>query len=495
MKSAKRSFWAWIALPVALAVALVSSCVPLTPTPVPTAVPVKSYMKMDPPPDSDKPLPVPANDNSCWLHTASNMLAAAGYGTGNTVQARADDIWAAMNAQFGTNKSGWIDAALQWWLGSANNTWTNNPYTVVTVYGNKVKVPWANPNGARDIGNELRTCNMVGISISWPTGSGGDGGHAITGWGDDSTSMTALTTNPGGLTVTDSDTDSGGDVQVYTYDAYNNPNPGGVNEGNGWYFNCDTPHPFIKHIVTLSRTSGGTGTSSVRVVGSYRIHQDKEQQASDLHYRVGTDVDILTYRTWLDWAAPSPAITETQPLRELAVNWDLSEKKVPQCTWVTISTEFVEPFWNAISYHDVHFTYPDGTGVRFPDLAWKMETPMIEEAETIPNVTGGYVIGSFDVYDPKTPDEPVVRYRFVHQYLYNQSPEYHTFLLTGTPEFYVTNLSFGHSYGYPTTEELWRFENWMTKISERYALDDNPVRVHIDWKGRLPYPEGDGGSR
>jgi hypothetical protein len=450
-------------------------------------------MKMNPPADSDKPLPVPSGNNSCYLHTAANMLAGAGYGTGTTVQARAADIWADFSAQFGVNGGlgGWADAAVQWWLGSTHNTWTANPYTVVTVIGNKIRVPWADANLAQDIGNELRTCNMVGLSISWPTGNGGTGGHAITAWGDNITSTAVLTTNPGGVRVTDSDNDAGGDVQAYTYDAYTNPNPGGPNEGNGWYFDYGIPHPFIKHIVTLAPTGGPSDPNSVRVTGSYKIHQTKEQPASDLHYRVGTDVDILTYRTWLDWEAPSPTITETQPRRELTVDWNLSQKKVPQCTWLTISTEFIEPSWNAISYNDVHFTYPDAWGDSLPALAWNMETPVIDRADTIPNVTGGYVIGSFDVYAPKTPVEPVVQYRLVHQYLYNQSPELHTFSLAGTPGFEVRELRFTHSYGYPTKKELWQFEEWMTQVDGVYALNDSLVQIPIEWEGRLPYPEGD----
>jgi hypothetical protein len=456
------------------------------------------YMKMNPPADSDKPLPVPAGNNSCYLHAASNMLAGAGYGTGTTLQARADDIWADMSAQYGVNggTGGWMDAALQWWLASPNNTWPGNPYTVVTVYGNKTRVPWANPGGARDIGNELRSCNLVGLSISWPDASqaGGTGGHSITAWGDNVDRTTALSTNPAGVRVTDSDTDTGGDVQAYTYDAYTNPNPGGVNEGQGWYFNYGTPHPFIKHIATLSRTSGPWGVNGARVIGSYRIHQRSRQPASDLHYRVGTDVDILTYRTSLDWIAPSPAITENQPRRELTVNWDLSKAKVPYCTWVTITTEFVEPFWNSISYHDVHFTYPDSMGRILPDLNWKMESTVISRADTIRNVTGGYIIGSFDVYNPRTPQEPAVQYRFVHQYLYNQSPESHTFLLTGTPGYTVKNLCFSHSYGCPTRQELWQQKSWMTRVEAADSLGEKPIRIPIDWKGRLPYPEGDRGA-
>lgn len=495
MKHSILGLWVLRALIIALIVVPLNGCVR------PTAEPVEPYMKMNPPADSDKPLPVPAGDNSCYLHTAANMLAGAGYGNGNTVQIRADDIWADMSAAFGANggNGGWIDAALQWWIGSANNTWAANPYILVTVHGNKTRIPWANVNGAQDIGNELRSCNMVGVSISWPDGGavGGTDGHAITGWGDDNFSVTALTANPGGIRVTDSDNDNGGDVQAYVYDGYTNPNPGGPNEGNGWYFNYGTPHPFIKHIVTLSPTNTSAGGNSVRVTGSYRIQQTSELEAIDLHYRVGTDVDILTYRTWLDWLG-TPTITEAQPLRELTVDWDLSEKRVPQGTWVTISTEFVERSWNAISYQDVHFTYPDDQRMRIalPDLTWTMETPVIDNAEAIPYVTGGYIIGSLDVYNPDAPEEPAVHYRFVHQYLYNQSPESHTFILSGTPEFYVTNLRFGHNYGYPTEEELWQFVDWITEDKEMYSLSgrEEQITIDIDWEDLLPYPEGDRGT-
>ncbi len=459
------------------------------------ALSCRPYMKMKPPADSDKPLPVPTGDNSCWMHAASNMLAGAGYGNGTTLQARADDIFNQMNTQYGTAGSGWIDAALQWWLGSANNTWTNNPYTVITVLGNKnPPTPWANQNGPRDFGNYLRSCDIIGVSTSVPTGAGGTRGHAITGWGDNITGSGTLTTNPTQIRLTDSDTDNGGNVQVYTYDTYTNPNPGGVNEGNGWYINYGTPHRYIKHIVTLSRTTSGLGANSVMVQGSYQIHQKSKEPATDLHYRVGTDVDILTYRTWLNWDG-TPTITEAQPRREITVDWDFRKNVIPYCTWITINTEFVEPSWNSISYRDVHFTYPNGKTVKLPDISWKIETPIIQNAYSIPNVTGGYVIGSFDIIDPKVPEEPAVRYRFVHQYLYNQSPEIHTFFLNGTPGYQIKNVNFTHSYGYPTKEELWKFEKWMSYEKDTIRiLGEQPMKISIDWKGRLPYPEGDLGT-
>ncbi len=484
MKHIIPSRWICCILLAAFLVALLSGCV----TP---------YMKMNPPSDSDKPLPVPANDNSCWLHTAANLLGGAGYGNGTTVQARSDDIFADLNAQYGVNNGGWTDTALTWWLTSAHNTWTANPYTVVTVYGNKSpKYPWADANGARTIANELRKCEMMGLSISWPTNQAGvigSGGHAITAWGDSSGNAATLTTNPSQVRLTDSDTDNGGDVQAYTYDTYNNPNPGGANEGNGWYFNYDANHPYIKHIVTLCPTDDPSDNKlTQRVTGSYQIHQTSKKEATDLHYKVGTDVNILTYRTMIDWwPEGTPSITESQPRRDLTVDWNLSQKKVPYCTFVRVTTEFVLPSWNAMWYDDVHFTYPDATAVRLPYLAWELKTPKIEKAEAIPNVTGGYVVGSFDVFDPATPDEPTVQYRFVHQYSYTQSPESHIFLLKGSKGTYATNLLFGHSYGYPTPEELWEFKDWMTRETRKFDLSNEQVKITLDWKGRLPYPKGE----
>lgn len=197
---------------------------------------------------------VPPKDYSCWLATASNLLAGAGYGKGDTFQERAVDIYIDMLIwqrgldpanKHGTYDGGWIDTAAAWWLGSANNLWDGahpgydaNPYTVVTVYGNKYKVPWANANGARYIGNQLREYQQVGLSISYPrifaAGKPG-GGHAITAWGDDGhDSEKPMKTNPGEVVLADSDRDIGGtDFDTYTYDNYTNPNPGGFNEGNG----------------------------------------------------------------------------------------------------------------------------------------------------------------------------------------------------------------------------------------------------------------------
>jgi hypothetical protein len=457
------------------------------------------YMKMNPPPDVDKSAHGHSGTSTCWIATGSNMLAGAGYGTGSTVQDRADGIYNQIVANFGTG-SGWTDTALNWWLSSTHNTWTGNRYTIVTVHGNKIKIPWAEPNGAQYIGNELRRCQFVGLSISWPREGfeTGEGGHAITGWGDNIDTEKPITQNPAQIRVTDSDNDNNGDFQVYNYDDYTNPNPGGPNHGNGWYFDYSSNHPFIKHIVTLCPTTNSSGNvTTQKVLGSYKIHQSDSIAATDLHYNVYTDVEILTYRTWLDWfTSTSPSITEIgTPRKELEVNWNLSKNPVPYCKWVTINTEFILPRYNAIFYKKVHFTYPNQVQIRpIPDLKWMIRTPIKEGAVKLPNVTGGYIIGSFDVLDPQFPEQRQVvgQYRFIHEYSFDQDPEIHDFSLTGTQGFLIANLRFGHSYGYFSKDELWKFKEWTTLPTlEKFRLGDEPIKFGVDWRGKLPYPKGE----
>ncbi|UCG55150.1 MAG: hypothetical protein JSV32_02750 [Dehalococcoidia bacterium] len=403
-----------------------------------------------------------------------------------------------MVANYGKADRGWPDAALQWWLGSANNTWTSNPYTVVAVLGTKSMNPWNSTTIPQTIGNELRKCQFVGICFSWPTNAPnqvGYGGHATTAWGDN-LSKGNLSINPTQIRITDSDRDTGGDLQIYNYDSYSNPNPGGANEGNGCYFDYSNNHPYIRCIATLCPTDDPSDNKFTQiVVGSYKIHQNSQTKATDLHYKVGTDVNILSYKTEIDWDEDlTPAITESQPQRrEITVDWDLQNKPVPYCTWVTITTEFVLPSWNAIWYKDVKFTYPRWRIEPYvPELHWEIKSPLIKEASKIQDVTGGYVLGSFNVISSEDSINVglVAEYRLIHQYLYNQSPESHQFLLKGTEGFMISDLKFGHSYGYPSYKQLWKFDKWMTTIDEEIKLGEKKIEIKIDWEGRLPYPKG-----
>lgn len=59
------------------------------------------WQRMANPPDVDKDYP----NMTCWLATAANMLAGAGYGVGDPYdpQARAEAIYQQLVAQFGTD--------------------------------------------------------------------------------------------------------------------------------------------------------------------------------------------------------------------------------------------------------------------------------------------------------------------------------------------------------------------------------------------------------
>jgi len=450
-----------------------------------------NYRKFDALPDVDK---TSANHNSCWLATAANMLAGAGYGTGATIQARADNIYNQLVNNYGTVNGGWSDTAITWWLGSANNIWPANPYDLVTVYGNKTRTPWANATGATFIGNELRRCQNVGLSISWPrtTAAGSPtGGHAITSWGD-SSGGAPLAGNPANVAICDSDRDTGGNVQTYTYDNYANPNTGRFNEGSGWYINYNDNHPFIKHIVTLCPTTGCSPT--YRTDSSYRIYQNNQTaNATALHYQVGSYYEIRGYETTIDWETPvAPVILgDGPPLQNLTVYWDLTAMPVPYGRWVSINTQFVLPESGSIRYRNVELT----PGNTYPGFDMEIYTDPVTESNE-PNITGGYVVGAFDLINYQT-GTVVGEHRFIHQYHFNEDPELHHFSLVGasgmTGPYEAANFRFGHSYGYLDPNSLWEFEDWMTRIPEYYPIGTGYPGIYFDlnWEGRLPYPEGE----
>ena len=133
------------------------------------------FLRLNPPADADKPFPVPAGDFSCWLATAANMLAAAGYGQGNTLQARADNIYYDdLIPHFTTKYPGWPDVAIDWWLNhSGRNVWPGNPYDKCDPCRDKNAGPWLDPDAPKKIGNWLREWNYVGlvIEVLIPSGS------------------------------------------------------------------------------------------------------------------------------------------------------------------------------------------------------------------------------------------------------------------------------------------------------------------------------------
>jgi hypothetical protein len=480
------------------------------------------YLKTNNPPDVDKVSHQHGNTSSCWVVAAADMLAGAGYGDGSTPQQRADDIYLEMCNDPNIDHNvvsccrgcyGWADTALREWLRSPCNKWKQtNPYKIVTVHGppnwKNNRAPWQKTDLPMFIGNELRKCNMVRLSIL--PASGASYGHEITAWGDEG-GAGSLTENPSKIKVTDSDFLFGitGNVQTYTYDDYNAPNPGGTNNGVGWYFNynySEDNHRYIDSIVTLSVTSYDMNTvilgGSKKFLGSYKIHQDSnDANALALHYKVLSG-SILSYRTTIDWDNNdvSPSIVEdNSPPDELNVNWNLSDNPVPFCNDVTITTELVLPWtwgtgiFNPISYDDVNFVYL-GFDVLKPSFGWRMTSPLLSDPLDA-NATGGYVIGAFDIFE--NPTGPVIaEYRFMYEYGYDQNSQSHEFELIAPPQSYaVGNFRFGHSYAFLDDQALWQFTGpWLTIAYDTPSYPqlgpappfDNPIV--LDWAGQLPYP-------
>jgi hypothetical protein len=132
-----------------------------------------------------------------------------------------------------------------------------------------------------------------------------------------------------------------------------------------------------------------------------------------------------------------------------------------------------------------------------------MDTPQLGDPNmTEPNISGGYVIGSFKTFnDPGGGEENVTaEFRLCAEYKYFQDPETHIFSLEAVgegeePPYYVGDFRFGHSYGILTGDNLWAFDQWLTidpEPPEMFAPGP-PIEKVLDWVGfgLLPYPHGE----
>jgi hypothetical protein len=472
------------------------------------------YIKVENPPDVDKATHQHQGRPTCWLATAANLLAAAGYGSGADVQQRADGIYLGMipfsckgdiGDQDTTCFIGHTPTALRMWL--EKNATAANPYRLITVRGHlTVGQPWELSDGPIRIGNHLRACDFVGLSIIWPlAGSPVKGtGHAVAVWGDDkSDKAEKIEDNPSKIKVTDSDWDDGGDLQTYSYDDYENPNPGGLsNHGEGWYFNHglkDPEHPYIRYFVTLSPVANPGGTEiPYWAIGSFRVKQSQSSPATGLQYDVGTEFGstFQEYETEIDWtgeksltATPSPSGGWTS----LNAKWSFADG-VPQSTWVTITTSFAISQLEAVKYGPGLWQHLAGaSSAAWPDLEWSVETPELTDPTGIPSITGGYLVGSILLL-ARTPviGTRQLEFRFISEYPYTLDPERHTFRFKSrTPGTRITRVRFGHSYGILDRHGLWVFDDWITDQGGLADPLSSGQSYDVDWDGLLPYPQGE----
>ena len=460
------------------------------------------------PPDVDKFTHGHPNSKSCWIATASNMLAGAGYGTGATAQAKADNIYTQMTAHYDISKGGWPRTALKWWLASANNTWPANPYVFVGIRGNwnvTAQAPYGNSNLPSIIGNKLRDGESLGVAFFW---DGSSLGHVTAVWGDegftpDNYDVSPIDINPKKIIMVDSDCDSGGNLQKYTYERYPITTTSPVSYG--WRFKeygSWTPKPWVRCLSTLSKSDLdplATYTRRQRIIGSYKVSKPGQvPDSTSLHYVVGAQTgNLILWDTDIDWDAntvPTIVDSPTQP-KQLTVDWDLSDNPVPFGNQITITTELGIENGGGIWYSGVSFP---GIYANIPDFGLDIIHNMIGSSPFDPNdedIIGGFIYGTMTVSDGNGNDG---EFSFVKEYDFDQSPEWHNVIISPHPEatevYQISNLKFGHAYTLPDEpNDIWAFEEWLTDhYTGPYDLipAGPPLEFELNWTGRglLPYP-------
>lgn len=443
-----------------------------------------------------------AGDDTCWLATASNLLASVGYGpAGAPMQQRALGIYADLYAHFGA-EGGKTQNALNWWLNSSNNDQPTNPYRYVDVYGHtSIREPYKNSGLKSQIINEQRNGNRVGLSISWPEDkifhSGGRGGHAIATWGDDGNFGNTLPVS--GVYLTDSDSDNAPpdtDKLFCVYDDYDNPNPNGPNgsEGKGWYINYKSSgdNAFIKNICVLRPLAympvpglGNPIQQTRRLTGSLKVKQNHGNGATALSFDVDSSGDIYDYQTLQDYdsnalLSRSEFINDNGSIDSVHLNWNFSST-VPFGANVTLT--------NSIIVSDLVSPYVDDAKLEIKSPKWhylgldqsllKMDLkadvrPTHFDPNPAPDAPEGFIVASFDFFPDAASANPSGSYRFMAQYSAGSSD--FVFDLEGVRnEFtdgsqYIGNLRFGHSDGNLSTDELWSFDNWLAMRSGMFEL-------------------------
>ena len=463
------------------------------------------YLKMNPPPDVDKVDYAFENSKSCWVAAASNQLAGAGYGDGNNVQERADDIYKELCGNIvDCNYGGWAETAISAWLNSTYNNNLNNPYIVINTHGKDAnRPPYARTDLPKLIGNDLRKCYFVSLSIRQPTCDPniGKSGHAVTCWGDNGADVNNINSNPSQVKITDSDYwDEKQILQTYTYDDYNNPNPGDTddcNEGPGWYFNyLTTCHRYIDYFVTLEPCWNTHGWIAARtVVASAKFSYNGDDPcALDLHYKISSNKQILSYRTTLDWnTSHTPSFVEDG--NYVVVDWNLTDNPVPKGSTVTATAEIIVPYLGGASTITIDSVLWTPMLIQpLPGAGWWGQNyafPGGGSIKPIPNMCGGYIICACTLYASQS-GPPIGEYRGQFQYDYYENPSLHDIIFQpGSGTYFMGNFRFGHSYGLLMNDELPQFEDWKT-VQYQYPpyLPLGQRTFSLDWTGQLPYPQG-----
>jgi hypothetical protein len=451
------------------------------------------YLQVNPPPDVS--LEEDSRNNTNWQAAAANMLASAGYGEGQNIQERADNIYTQINDYFGNNTPGWADAALEWWLKSEHNLWKDNPYQLVGYHGNKADFePWHDPEGSIKLGSMAREGHLLAIDISWPPSEyqSQPSGHHVLNYIGDSQKKKRISTEPGHIRVADVYRNNGGSIQTYEYDEYEYPNPAGKNAGKGWYFNYDENHPFIRAFTTLSPVSTPESSGLCHsTVTSYKVKQPIAENASRFHFTALCDSSFAGYSVQIDrMTRRDPRIIEeVSNDRSITFDWNISHRNSSNGEWLTVSTLLYQATLHQMSYRDIWFAYRgDDTLIAAPNICWNLTFHELDDVR-IPNISGGYVIGSISVAGADSLNiNQTSELRFITRYNLYESPLYHTLNVCCNEAFVATEIKLGHSYSQMDPESLWAFEDWITTHQGEMDLSDT-LSFKQYWSKHIKYPK------
>lgn len=193
-----------------------------------------------------------ATDMSCWIASASNMLASSGYGGGDA-QAIYWDIVTNMatpwHGSFGWQDGGWQHEALQWYLATYPD-----PMRVSTVeyYG---------VYSGRD-GTAAQAWPTDPFDVAADALAGGDDvGLVINGWCYHAVTFQGYDWNQTTMWITDSDQDNLGDLSMYTFS---------LTGGTGWRI-ANYPDIAIDYYAILSTTTQVIPAPGAILLGSLGV--------------------------------------------------------------------------------------------------------------------------------------------------------------------------------------------------------------------------------
>lgn len=123
-------------------------------------------------------------------------------------------------------------------------------------------------------------------------------------------------------------------------------------------------------------TEGGVH-EGVLVRHTFKIHQDKYDYATDLHFKITQKEPWIFVNGWRikvsDFTNSSRYAYDPH-----GVQVDADGAKIPYCTWITIEVEFWLTDWNTLRISDVEWTKGPDAIKAIPSSGWTLDYPAFD---------------------------------------------------------------------------------------------------------------------